>query len=91
MMFSGRYGKRKANVITGYGDKHTCSLCRSIEGKCQECAWHRLPPYSCSCNHNTYDGIYNARTAKQLLSAFKSRAEYMRKVLIDNDIDINEI
>jgi len=45
---------------------------------------HRPAVMYCT-DHITYQNIVNARTKKQLLKAFKERADYIEKILIDNN------
>ena len=74
----------KANKLTGYGMETTCILCTACNLKCIDCIYDNSIIYAgCSggLNKPTFDAIDNARTARQLVFAFKNRAAHISKIV----------
>ena len=71
-----------AQVLTGYGSPHTCTLCKKVNW-CNDCQWYILTESRCFQinNGNTYDAIGKASNPKRLNQAFINRAKYMKEVL----------
>ena len=78
-----------AGLLTGYGSAETCTLCKAVDLECDECVWKCLTGSMCSNEriNTTYWGIMDATTPTELLTAFRARAAYMRKVLKDGGIE----
>ncbi len=76
-----KFGCNTANALTGYGDIHTCTLCRAVRLECEECVHGSNAKLMCApCSQQeTYRAIHDAETAGELLSAFRDRAKYLRK------------
>jgi hypothetical protein len=81
------------NSLTGFGSKSTCTLCVAVNGYCDKCIYSSLTGNSfAGCTDDfTYSSIGNADTSEKLLNAFRKRAEYMRNLLIKNNIDFEKI
>ena len=79
-----------AERLTGYGTIHTCTLCKAVgfdldrmKPKCYDCVYgwgNEIDDYSCTLD-KTYFAIEFAKDAKELLTAFRERAKYMRTLL----------
>ena len=82
---NGRYnGYRVARNITGFGTTNTCSLCKAVTSEagyniCIDCVYESNEACHARENNKTYDMIFEAKTSKQLLSAFRARAKHLRK------------
>lgn len=78
-----------AGLLTGYGSAETCTLCKAVNVECYACVWRCLTSSLCSCDrtNTTYWDIMDATTPTELLTAFRARAAYMRKVLKDGGIE----
>lgn len=65
-----------AQELTGFGKKEACTLCLAIDGDCYKCV------HKTGCTHDdTYIGILAAINPKQLLKAFRARAEYLKTLI----------
>jgi len=76
--------------LTGFGGVSNCTLCKAVwlwDGwgcpDCEECAYKELTGCMCSRGDNspTYSGIEKASNPKQLLTAYRTRAAYMKLIL----------
>ena len=82
-------GYRVAGILTGFGERDSCTLCIAVNGHCSQCTWYVLRKYlgylGYPCNteetSETYEDIEYADTPGDLLLAFKNRAEHMRNHL----------
>lgn len=77
----------KANLLTGFGNHETCTLCPGvIDAYCNNCTWVKLSGDMCADGNNeeTYNAIDKAKSEMELLHAFKLRANRMR-MLIENN------
>ena len=74
-------GGKAAQGITGFGNPDSCMLC--IDTHCLKCVWKVQTDKRCfdGKNMKTYEDIERARTAEELLKAFRARATYMRETL----------
>lgn len=78
------------SILTGYGRRDTCTLCRPINGDCRYCVY-KFPMACCSRKMgNTYDNIGEANSPLKLFSAFRARAvamrEYAKSIGIDDEM-----
>ncbi|NCA80546.1 MAG: hypothetical protein EOM76_10250 [Sphingobacteriia bacterium] len=75
-------GFKVANMITGFGFKTTCTLCKAVNYDCNQCIYaHIEGRTNCNDKHLTYHDIFHAHTTLKLQSAFRARADYIQKVL----------
>lgn len=59
---------------------------------CPGCIYYEIgirDPYHFSCVSITYRNIWEATTVKQLFHAYRNRAKYIRKLLINNNLENN--
>jgi len=72
-------GHYVAQALTGFGRNNTCTICRAVNSNCNICVYGGY--YGCISNKNvdTYNGINNAETPRQLLNRFRKRAKHMRE------------
>ncbi|HUT85227.1 MAG TPA: hypothetical protein VMW66_00150 [Elusimicrobiales bacterium] len=73
--------------LTGFGGIRNCTLCAAVWlqniPNCKECAYNGLTGRMCTLGDNspTYSGIDEASNPKQLLTAYRTRAAYMKLIL----------
>jgi len=86
-------GTRIAFFLTGFGKISSCTLCiainkRSVFSDCDGCVYDELTVTCCYRGNNkeTYNSIKSAKNSKQLLKAFRDRADYMENLLIKNEL-----
>lgn len=74
-------GSKLANILTGYGNPNTCTLCKCINENCKLCIYIELK--GCSHNNNsiTFNNIHLANTSKELKAAFRARAKHIQSIL----------
>lgn len=79
-----------ANKLTGYGYGHTCKLCKYFEKergttKCWDCVYTQFTEFKCfeGSNAFTYLNINLAENSKELLEAFRDRANHMREIIVE--------
>ena len=83
-------GMACAQMLTGFGSTSKCTLCKSVSMDCSKCAWFfsktgeeydKEEDYPCVSrqNYKSYDLIYESTSPSELLTAFRNRAEHMRK------------
>jgi len=81
-----------SEILTGFGDIDTCSLCLAIDSinPCPQCVYIQIDNFKChqSGNSDTYHKIRHAKTPKQLLTAYRNRAKHMRSVLEKLNIEM---
>ena len=72
--------RETAEILTGFGNMGSCSLCRKVSGTCMNCIYH---PSDCveGENEETYDRILEARSPTKLRNAFRARAKHIRKII----------
>jgi hypothetical protein len=81
---------RPRRALTGFGDRRTCPLCKIyFYSKCSICPWIKLTAEKCDSGYNdkTYWAISRAYTPDELLTAYRTRADYMKQVLKLNNIE----
>ncbi len=79
------YMKGVAEILTGFGNSDTCSLCTK-DGKeidCDDCVYLIETKDFCDgeINYETYEGILNADTPIKLRNAFRARAKHMKTLI----------
>lgn len=73
--------------LTGFGNWETCSLCQAVSFgylvECSDCMYEKNLGciYGVAKATKTYESIDLADTPKQLLTAYRNRAKFMRKLL----------
>jgi len=87
-VWNGKYCN-PARGLTGFGSKSTCSLCNAALKVCVFCVYGpahydsdgELESFACVGHENfeSYEGIDNASTPKELLLAYRNRAKHLRK------------
>ena len=68
--------------LTGFGSQSTCTLCQATKTDfvhCNDCVYGKSFGCLNDDNEKSYDNVENARTPKGLLTAFRNRAEHLRK------------
>jgi hypothetical protein len=88
-------------ALTGFGGISTCLLCATNpESTCWSCIWFMLTGAKCNkdskkheLNSVTYNAISDANSVRDLLTAYKRRALYMRQMLNKRylKVSINEM
>lgn len=84
------------NSITGFGNDHTCTLCKSvgrhIHPMCKNCVWHALPidlldeypvkvdDYPCIM-HESYEAIEDADNPYDLEQALLNRSKLLQDAI----------
>lgn len=82
---------KRAEKLTGFGHIDLCTLCKACEDKdgrldCRTCIHklHAKQSNGIRCAiHHTFDAISHSKSNKQLLKAFKDRADYLEKLVDD--------
>ena len=76
-----RWGAKKAQGYSGFGT-YPCTLCVSVENKCNRCV-HATRGWACFVEsaNTTYNAITSARTYASLVKALRERADYLEKIL----------
>ncbi len=69
-----------ANKLTGFGQMETCTLCRAVGDDCALCFYGYRRGCSAGDSKKTYDDIRDAKSADELLAAFKARAAYIESL-----------
>ena len=72
--------ERVINILTGFGNPFTCTLCIESHSNCDRCIYV-IPGFGFGCICSTYNAIQCAHTPDQLLEAYRARAEYIKKVV----------
>ena len=71
--------------ITGFGYKDKCSICSSVDGKCDQCIYsfgeNLSDDWIYCCNDVTSKKIYDANSYEELLDAIKNRADYIEDLV----------
>ncbi len=80
----GKYSDGVARKLTGFGLYSTCTLCLAVErtwqnDACSDCVYGEYLGCTRKNNLNTYYAFLELETPEQLLTAFRNRAEHLRK------------
>jgi len=70
-----------ANRLTGIGDYEACPLCTSINHNCEICIYQGFNQCTHDENAFTYFRIQSATNPRQLVIAFKARADHIENLL----------
>ena len=85
-----------ANILTGFGDSRTCSLCDAVHSAdptsplCEECihsltfvgdVYAHASPCMSGLSKISYRAIQDATNIEDLLDAFAARADYMESLV----------
>lgn len=81
----GMGAERVARYLTGFGDSLTCSLCKAVEICCRSCVYGITNGCLDGKNEETYCNIKYAKSPDELLSAFRGRADHMKKIISENN------
>lgn len=70
-------------VLTGYGDYCTCTLCTTSKKGCTNCVYTYSNTHHCNEGEtaNTYRAIYFAENKRELLEGFKNRAIVLQDII----------
>ena len=86
-----------ANVLTGFGSTFSCTLCQICKDSdyqinCKEsCVYGHYYNKKYACiNDDTYHDINLSVIPEDLLESYRNRAVFMRNILNELKIDINE-
>jgi hypothetical protein len=79
-------------ILTRFGT-YQCTLCKSVAVdliwyNCNKCIHGGRFEYEC-LGHKTYDAIGEARTTRELLNAFRKRADYLEGLLNEYHKEVN--
>ena len=78
-------GKILMSKLTGFGNTHTCSLCQTVDNKCDNCIYTNITNRICSngINRPTYVAISWAMSPTKLIEAIRNRADYIQALLTE--------
>lgn len=71
-------------MLTGFGTLK-CPICQTVNINCEVCIYYILRKQKCSYE-STFIEIDIAVIPKELLQAYKNRANFLRQLLTDNNL-----
>ena len=75
-------GDTVLNALTGFGEPHTCLLCRAVNEICEDCIYSfRLSERPIPCIDIIYHRICNSETAEELYQYLQQRISYLSHVI----------